>query len=151
MNTNTDEEFFLKTAYALGSCQLLEQELKIYLSEALELAKKCIAGKLVFKFSGEDYLESSLERLIEAFAKFTDNLELVSRLRKFKQNRNFLAHKSIAHCLDYDGELFLPRSDETIKLLDDIANEASMLRSAVRYEAQKFHGELYFDDIITET
>lgn len=139
-----DDAFYLKTAYALGACQLLEQELKLYISGALQLVHRCVGGKVPFKFSGDDFLDASLERLIDTFRKLSDNDALVVRLRKFKDTRNFLAHRSISECLDYDGDLFLPDSEETAALLTSIQEEANMLRHAVRYEAQKFEAELDF-------
>ena len=101
-----EDDFYLKVAHALSGCQLVEQQLKLYITEALELAKKCIGEKMPFKMTGEDYADSSLERLIEIFRKLSDNEPLVAELRQFKNERNFLSHKGITHCLDYEGELF---------------------------------------------
>jgi hypothetical protein len=59
-----DHDFHLEVAYALTSCQLIEQELKLYTSEAFQLAAKCVGHRMVFKFSRDDYEDASLERLI---------------------------------------------------------------------------------------
>jgi hypothetical protein len=96
-----EDDFYLKVAYALSGCQLVEQELKLYLTEAFELTQKCIGNRMPFKLSGDDYADSSLERLIEMFRKLTDNDTLVTELRRFKEERIFLSHKGITHCLDY--------------------------------------------------
>ena len=142
-----DEDFYLKVAHALSSCQLVEQELKLYITEALALAKKCIGDKMAFKMNGEDYADSSLERLIDIFKKLTNNETLVTELRKFKDERNFLSHKGISHCLDYEGELFQSTAFEFQSRLETIQIEAQRLRSALHEEANKFSGYLWFDDL----
>jgi hypothetical protein len=147
---SNDDEYYLQTAYALAGCQMLEQELKLYISDALALVHRCVADKVPFKFSGDDYLDASLERLIDVFRKLSENPNLVARLRKFKDTRNHLAHRSITECLDYDGDLFLPKSEETLALLNTIQEEANMLRHAVRYEAQKFTPELDYGNLSSD-
>jgi hypothetical protein len=142
-----EDDFYLKVARALSGCQLVEQELKLYITEALELAKKCIGDKMIFKMSGEDYADASLERLIEMFRKLSDNEGLVKELRQFKDERNFLSHKGITHCLDYEGSLFHSTASEFQDRLEAIQSEALRLRSALHEEANKFRGHLYFDDL----
>ena len=141
-----DNDFYLKVAYALSGCQLIEQQLKLYISEALELARKCIGKSLPFKLDGDDYADASLERLIEVFRKLADNDQLVKDLRKFKYERNFLSHKGIAHCLDYEGDLLQTTALEFQERLDAIQSEAERLRIAIHEEANKFRGELYFGE-----
>lgn len=141
-----DDDFYLKVAYAVSGCQLIEQELKLYITEALDLARKCIGKRLTFKLSGEDYADSSLERLIEVFRKLTDNDQLVRDLRKFKEERNFLSHKGITHCLDYEGELLQTTAHEFQAQLDAIQAEPVRLRNELHEEASKFRGELYFGE-----
>ena len=46
------DEFFLQVAYGLSGCQLVEQELKLYITEVLDLVRKWIAGRITFKLSG---------------------------------------------------------------------------------------------------
>lgn len=145
-----DDGFYLKVAHALSGCQLVEQELKLYITEALELAKKCIGEKMPFKMSGEDYADSSLERLIEIFRKLSDKDTLVTELRKFKDERNFLSHKGITHCLDYEGELFETTAAEFQDRLEAIQREAQRLRLALHEEANKFRVHLWFDDLTKE-
>lgn len=145
-----DNDFYLKVAYALSGCQLIEQELKLYITEALELARKCIGRKLPFKMNGEDYADSSLERLIEAFRKLSDNDQLVKDLRKFKDERNFLSHRGITHCLDCEGELFQTTAFEFQARLDAIQTEAIRLRNELHEEANKFRGLLYFGEFPDE-
>ena len=141
-----DDDFFVKVAHALGGCQLVEQELKLYIAEALELVKKCIGHKIPFKMSGEDYADSSLERLIETFKKLSDNNTLVNELQVFKKERNFLSHHGIVHCLDPDGDLDFIAKAEFQNQLDAIEPEAQRLRLAIHNEANKFRGHLWFND-----
>lgn len=37
---NDGNDFYLQIAYALSGCQLVEQELKLYISEALDYIEK---------------------------------------------------------------------------------------------------------------
>ena len=142
-----DDDFYIKVAHALSGCQLVEEQLKLYITEALELVTKCIGEKMAFKMSGEDYADSSLERLIDTFRKLTSNSALVSELRRFKDERNFLSHKAISHCLDYEGELIHPTAIESQERLDAIQREAERLRTSIHDEANKFRGHLWFDDL----
>jgi len=142
-----EDDFYLKVAHALSGCQLVEQELKLYITEALELAKKCTRDKMSFKISGEDYADFPLGRLIEIFNKLSDNDTLVTELKKFKVERNFLSHKGITHCLDYEGSLFHSTAFEFQDRLDAIQSEALRLRRALHEEANKFRGDLWFDDL----
>ena len=85
--------------------------------------------------SGDDYANSSLESLIKVFRKLSDNESLVTELNKFKDERNFLSHTGIAHCLDYEGELFHSTAIEFQGRLEAIQGEAKRLRIALHEEA----------------
>lgn len=143
----TKDEFFLKVAHALSGCQLVEQQLKLYITEALALVQKCIGGKMTFRMSGEDYEDASLERLIATFRKLSDNGQLIVDLERFKAERNFLTHKGITHCLDWDEEIFLSAATNFESRLEDIQNEAKRLQEAIHLESHKFIGHLYFDKV----
>jgi hypothetical protein len=142
-----DHDFHLEVAYALTSCQLIEQELKLYTSEAFQLAAKCVGHRMVFKFSGDDYEDASLERLIAAFRKLSKNIQLIADLEKFKKDRNFLSHKSITHCLDRDEELSLTEVGEIQPMLKNIQKDALKLREAINDEANLFRGHLWFEEL----
>lgn len=142
-----EDGFYLKIAHALSGCQLVEQELKLYITSAFDLIRKCIGSRMTFNIRGEDYENSSLERLIETFKKLTTNDELVRDLRIFKKERNFLSHKGIAHCLDYEDELFYSTAAEFEQRLEAIQIEAARLRQEIHREAGHFIGHLYFEDM----
>ena len=140
------DDFYLRVAHALSGCQLVEQELKLYIAEAFELIQKCVGKKLPFSMSGNDYADASLDRLIDIFRKLSDNPTLVTGLCKFKTERNFLSHKGIAHCLDPDGEVDYVTASEFQDRLTAIQPEAQRLRSAIHEEANKFRGHLWFSE-----
>ena len=100
-----------------------------------------------FKFSGEDYEDSSLERLIHVFNKLTDNERLVDDLAAFKKERNFLSHRGIAHCLDYEGDIFESTATEYQSRLEAMRDEALRLQRAVHDEANKILVELHYGDL----
>jgi hypothetical protein len=141
------DDFYLRVAGALSGCQLVEQGLKLYITEALELVQKCVDGKLSFRMSGNDYADASLERLIQIFQKLSSNLTLVAELERFKKERNFLSHKGIAHCLNPDGELDTSAVAEFETRLAAVEPEAQRLCQAIHEEANKFRGHLWFDDL----
>lgn len=74
----SNRNFYLQAADALSGCQLAEQELKLYISEALDFVQECVGNKLPFRMSGVDYEDASLERLIEGLKKLSDNTELAT-------------------------------------------------------------------------
>lgn len=59
-----DDSFYLKVAHALSGCRLVEQDLKLYITEVFDLARKRIGSVLPFKLSDEN---SSLEVLLKIF------------------------------------------------------------------------------------
>lgn len=67
-------------------------------------------------------------------------------LRKFKDERNFLSHKGITHCLDPDGELDVTATAEFEARLSAIQLDAQRLRVAIHEEANKFRGHLWFGE-----
>lgn len=141
-----EDDFYLKVAHALSACQLVEQALKLYITEALLLAKLCIGDRLPFNMRGQDHEDSSLERLIDAFKRLTNNDELVKRLSKFKSERNFLSHKGIAHCLDYEGSLFQAAALEFQHRLTAIQLEAALLQRDIHLEGNRIRALLDFGE-----
>ncbi len=131
---------------ALMGCQLVEQELKLYITGALDLVRKRLEHRLRFKMHGEDYEDSALERLIDTFNKLTNNEQLVKDLRAFKKERNYLSHKGIAHCLDPDDDLMDAAMEDFSARLERIQAEARRLRIAIHEEGNNFLGYLVFED-----
>jgi hypothetical protein len=142
-----ENAFYLEVAYALSGCQLVEEELKRYIADAFELVRKFVGHRMPFKLSGDQYLDSSLERLIDMFKKLTDNQPLVDELAKFKEKRNFLSHRGIAHHLDYEGELFYTAALEFKNELIAMRADAARLRTAIGDEGRQFRGHLWFENL----
>lgn len=138
------EDFFLQVAYALAGCQLVEQELKLYISEALEYVRKCVGNRLPFRMSGQDYENSSLEGLVKVFSKLTDNTPLVEDINRFKKERNELSHRGITRSLDLMDEVGATSSAEAMPRLQTIQAEAERLRREIHQEGMAFKGHLYF-------
>ncbi len=140
----------MKVYHALSGCQILERELKLYITEARELAKKFPGTKMPVKMIDQDYANTlsgnhanfSLGNLIRVFNHLNGNKTLVTELEEFKKKRNNLCHRGITDCLDPDGELDYGSMSEFQDQLAAIAPEAQRLRLAVHDEANKFRGYL---------
>jgi hypothetical protein len=145
-----EQAFYLDIAHALSGCQQVERRLKLYIREALELAKKCIGDQMTFNMTGDDFEAAPLGRLIQTFGNFSNNRDLITELRQFKKNRDILAHSGIADCLDPDGELSYLEVDEFRKTLLAIRNDAPRLQTAIHEEALKYLGNLLFDALPDE-
>jgi len=134
MNEN---DFYLKVAYALSGCQLVEQQLKSYITDALGFIRKRPCRQVAFKMNGDDYEDVPLGRLIDVFRKLSDNDVLVKDLNKFKAERNFVSHKCISHCIDPEGELFQTTVQDFEERLSAIEQEAQRLLVAINEEGNK--------------
>jgi hypothetical protein len=133
-----EDDFYPRVAEALTGCQLVEQELKLYITAALEVVRTSLNGQVPFKITGADYKNKSLGRLIEAFRKLSTNAELCKQLEHFKGERNFLSHEAITHCMDPSRRLSLPEVTALEPRLAAIASEAQKLQHAIRAESNKF-------------
>jgi hypothetical protein len=140
-----EKQFFLEVSWALASCQMIEETLKQYISDAFDLVRKFVGHRMIFKFSGEQHADSSLERLIEAFSRLCDNDMLIKDLRKFKDKRNFLSHRGISHCLDPMEDLEYNTARQFLGELPALRSEGDNLRSRIHEESRKFLGHLYFE------
>jgi hypothetical protein len=141
------DAFYLRVARALSACQLVEQELKLYITEAFDLVRKKLEGELPFRFSGEQYENSSLERLIDTFARLSNNDKLVADLRKFKDERNHLSHRAIALCINPDGEFDEGTAHNLEPRLAAIEPEAERIRGEIHEAGSRVMANLYFDKI----
>src|ERR1035438_1909102 len=98
MNRDAERRaYYERVGSSLAICQQVEEELKQYIAMALKLAAKLIGNEMVFRFSGEDYQDRSLERLIDVFRKLSDNDSLRQLLDQFRHDRNFVSHQSIVN------------------------------------------------------
>ncbi|MBI2514437.1 MAG: hypothetical protein HYV96_20880 [Opitutae bacterium] len=125
----------------------MEFELKSYIAEALELARKCADGRVPFKLHGRDYAKEPLGRLIPGFKKLSDCPALVKQLESFCAERNFIAHQALASCIDPDGDFDFGTSRKEVARLAKIEKEAKSLVEAIHAEALKFRAQLDFYDM----
>ncbi|MFT3789735.1 MAG: hypothetical protein QM741_01390 [Rudaea sp.] len=131
------QTFLLEVAKALSGCQAIELELKAYISHAFRNIRNTVAQKYAFKFKGEDCENYSLERLIKVFRKLSDNPGLIARLNRFKDKRNFLAHKAIAQCMDDEGVLGEQQMAEACADISAVQEDAETLLSEIFKEHRK--------------
>jgi hypothetical protein len=143
MNQAT-HQFLVRVAQTLGACQSVELHLKVYISSALELAKKCIGSRMVFNMSGDDFKEAPLERLIQTFRKLSDNPALAQRLNVFKDERNFVAHRVVVSAERFEGGFEAAEMSAMEARLMQIEQEAKRLEADILDESHKFLGHLYF-------
>lgn len=143
MNQN---EFYFKVSKALSGCQMVEMELKLYLTNASELIRKRLGNRMPYRFDESDIQRLSLERLIKFFRKHSNNDELCARLNKFKTERNFLAHSAISECMNkHEGYQEFYASNLESRLTK-IEQDAIELFYDIHKESTNFLGYLYFED-----
>jgi hypothetical protein len=145
MNDNY-REYMQLTAETLGACQMVELQLKLYITRALEVARRKAAGVVPFGFSGDDYDEAPLGKLIDVFKKLTMNKALVSDLLKFKSDRNFIAHRAFVVIDHPDGEIDVEAMNDMRTKVINVRVEAQRLGQAVYDESMPFLGHYYFGD-----
>jgi hypothetical protein len=94
--TNTDprfQEYVFEAGGALTFLQLIEHFLKLYIDYSFKLAAVHLLGKMPFRFTGDDFKNAPLERLLATFRKLSDDVDLINVLETLKEKRNFFAHK----------------------------------------------------------
>ena len=118
---------------------MLEQQLKIYIKTTHSIIREKLQGTIPYRFDEENLEKHTLGRLSTIFSRMSNNAEIVERLDKFIKLRNELAHTAISKSRDYEDGLFYPESLKTLELLEQIKQEASMLRSAVYTEGNEIY------------
>lgn len=89
----------------LGSFQLLEFSLKLYIATAYKSIKEEVNGKIPFNYSYSDIKCHPLEKLINIFSKLNENKDLIDRLNKLREKRNRIAHTSLLCAYDVFKEI----------------------------------------------
>jgi len=141
------DAFYLRVAKALSGCQLVEQKLKIYITEAFDLVRKKLEGEFPFNLSGEDFENAPLERLIATFSNLSDDKTLVVDLRKFKDERNYLSHRAIALCVNPDGSFDEGMAHSLEPRLLSIEGEAQRIWERIHEVEGRVVANLYFPKI----
>lgn len=79
--------------------QMIEEALKRYLTVAYGIIGEATRGKLPVKLSRTDVEDLPLGRLIDRFAKFTDDAGLVRDLHKLRSERDRCAHRAFMEAM----------------------------------------------------
>lgn len=141
------DELYLQVAHTLAGCQLVEQELKLYITEILALVRKTADKRLPFNYSEADVEDKPLGDLIRQFSKLTNNKQLVKDLDAFRKERNFISHKAIINCLDFLNEVDYSAADALKPRLRKIKLDADKLVERMHEELSKIMVQFVFEPI----
>lgn len=83
------------TLRLLGSFQLLELALKVYIGLSYKAIRVRVESVVHFDYSEDDLDDLPLGRLLSLFKKLNSNAELLARLQKLQTERNQIAHRSL--------------------------------------------------------
>jgi len=72
----------------------LKPLLRNYLFASFQIIELSIRGKITFKFTYTDVKGLSLGRLVDLFAKYNGNEELLGLLRELPKKRNDIVHEA---------------------------------------------------------
>jgi hypothetical protein len=144
---NDAHEFYLKVGRSLGACQLVEQQLKLYLAEAYLLVRKQTNDVIPFKFESQDNEDAPLGVLVKAFSRLNDNGELIQSLKAFVKERNFLSHRAVTSCYYPDGSVSTQDMSDLEPRLKDIEAKAEELTEAIHMETNRVMIHLHFEDL----
>lgn len=121
--------YIFEVSGALAFFQLIEDFLKLYIEYSFKHASVYLSGKMPFRFTGEEFKEASLERLLSTFRKLSDNEEVINSLEKIKDKRNFCAHRAFIQYFEKSeiDEIHHKQNLETIKEIKKEATKGFLL------------------------
>ncbi len=124
---------------ALGFVQAIEEGLRLYVGTSEELIEAAVPYGVRFRVDRETIEKASLGRAIRMFERVNRNTELIARLRKLPQHRNYLAHAAFMQAvrgiaddaidLEYAYSHAVAVGDEAEKVLTLIGQELMSLLS----------------------
>lgn len=117
------QEYIFEVSGTLGIFQLIEEFLKLYIEYSFKHAAVYLSGKMPFRFTGEEFEDAPLERLLIAFRKLNNNNEVVGTLEKLKDKRNFCAHRAFVWYFE-NPEIDEGGYREKLELIKEIKKEA---------------------------
>ena len=116
-----NRQYHLAVQMALSDFQYIEESLRFYIAVAYDLIRHQMKGKLPFHFNEPDLEKDALGRLIQKYAKFSDNTTLVAELKRLQRHRNQVAHRGLLLTLEEQRNCqFL---DEQTRRLDELHKE----------------------------
>lgn len=120
-------------SHALAGYQLIESLLKTYISNHFKIVKFILGNQLYFGFTGNEYEQAPLERLVNIFSKLCNDDQLIRELRNEITHRNHIAHQSMLIMYSkrkLGVEQFISLNDEMVKRNNTIANLLDRLHIA---------------------
>jgi hypothetical protein len=84
-----------RVLFLLGSYQLLEFSLKIYIAGAYSLIKQSLKGAIPFEYKYKDIENFPLGKLLQTFSHLNQNKALHNKLNQLKSKRNHIAHRAM--------------------------------------------------------
>jgi hypothetical protein len=91
--TKKQKDLEITIQFTLARFQFVEELLKTYLAHCFMIIKKELKGKIHFGYSFEDLEDMPYSKCLTIFKKYNQNEELIKKLNKLTQDRNFCAHK----------------------------------------------------------
>lgn len=91
------DDFTHEAQFALVGYQMVEEQLKSYICTAYKLIRNRTSDLFPFKYEDEEVDNYAMEKLINIFKKINENSELIQKLQKLPNNRNYIAHQAFAH------------------------------------------------------
>jgi hypothetical protein len=127
-------------SHALAGFQLIEASLKDFINEYHKRINRFLPSGVTYEFTGKDFEEAALGKLVNSFDKMCSNKPLIVKLRKLQSQRDHLAHRALtdlygpdSSSFDFDaqeedliglagllGELLKQVLDEHLKFVDAI-------------------------------
>ena len=116
-----NRQYYNALQMALSDFQYIEESLRLYISVAYDFIRHQMKGKLPFHFDESDLEKDALGRLIQKYAKFSDNTTLVADLKRLQRHRNKIAHRGLL--LTFEEQRNCQFLDEQTRRLDELHKE----------------------------
>lgn len=126
----------------LGSFQLLEFALKIYVGLSYKIIQTRVKGLVHFDYTEDDLDDLPLGRLLNLFKKLNSNAELLGRLKNLQAERNHIAHRALLITMGslYDSGTvedkhieYLMLEDELTECLQAVNAESRQLKDRAKH------------------
>ena len=89
------DQYTLAFKMALTDFQFIEESLRLYISVAYDFIRHKLNGELPFHLDESDVQKDALGRLIDKYAKLSDNQKFVAELRGLTKDRNKIVHSGL--------------------------------------------------------
>ena len=132
-------ELYREAIYgALEKCQFVEENLRVCIWLASEVARVKLQDYFPVKFCREDVARLSLGRLAGIYLRLTMSAKVTDLLKTIVEGRNYVAHRSLLLTLEHRGSVELMR--ESIEKMNRIEQRAGELQNELldeRYALQR--------------